>query len=36
MQGFGRLEKPEGQIPHIRPRHRWHDSIKLEFKEIGW
>jgi len=28
------MEKPEGQILHKRPRHRWHDNIKLELKEI--
>jgi hypothetical protein len=28
--------KPEEQRPLARPRHRWHDNIKLEFKEIGW
>jgi hypothetical protein len=30
------MEKPEGQIPHIRPTHRWHGNIKLELKEIRW
>jgi hypothetical protein len=35
-QGFGGMEKPKGQIPHIRPMHRWHDNIKLELKEIEW
>jgi hypothetical protein len=35
-QGFGGMEKPEGQISYIRPRHSWHDNIKLELKEIGW
>jgi len=30
------MEKPEGQIPHIRPTHRWQENIKLELKEIRW
>jgi hypothetical protein len=27
--------KPEGKGPLGRPRHRWEDNIKLDFKEIG-
>jgi hypothetical protein len=28
--------KPEGKRPLGRPRHRWIDSIKVDFREIGW
>jgi hypothetical protein len=27
--------KPEDKRPLGRPRHRWEDSIKLDFREIG-
>jgi hypothetical protein len=30
------VEKPEGRRPLGRPRHRWEDSIKMDFEEIGW
>jgi hypothetical protein len=26
--------KPEGKRP--RPRHRWVDNIKIDFREMGW
>ena len=29
------VAKPEGKGPLGRPRHRWEDSIKLEFQEVG-
>jgi hypothetical protein len=28
--------KPEGKRQLERPRHRWEDNIKLDFREIGW
>jgi hypothetical protein len=28
--------KPEGKRPLERPRHRWEDGIKMDFREIGW
>jgi hypothetical protein len=28
--------KPEGKRPLERPRHKWVDNIKMDFKEIGW
>jgi hypothetical protein len=28
--------KPEGKRPLGRTRRRWVDSIKMDFKEIGW
>jgi hypothetical protein len=28
--------KPEGKRPLERPRSRWEDGIKMDFKEIGW
>jgi hypothetical protein len=28
--------KPEGKRPLGRPRRRWADNIKLDFREIGW
>jgi hypothetical protein len=28
--------KPEGKEPLGRLRHRWVDSIKMDFREIGW
>ena len=30
------MEKPEGKRPLRRPRHRWEDNIKMDFKEIVW
>jgi len=29
------VEKPEGKIPHGRPRHRWEDNIKMDLHEVG-
>jgi hypothetical protein len=28
--------KPEGKGPLGRPRRRWVDNIKIDFREIGW
>jgi hypothetical protein len=28
--------KPEGKRPLGRPRRRWVDCIKIDFREIGW
>jgi hypothetical protein len=28
--------KPEGKRPLGRPRRRWMDNIKMDFREIGW
>jgi hypothetical protein len=28
--------KPEGRRPLVRPRRRWEDRIKMDFREIGW
>jgi hypothetical protein len=28
--------KPERKRPLGRPRHRWLDNIKINFREIGW
>jgi len=28
--------EPEGKRPLGRPRHRWEDNIRMDFKEIGW
>jgi hypothetical protein len=28
--------KPEGKRPLGRPRCRWVDNIKMDFREIGW
>jgi hypothetical protein len=28
--------KPEGKRPLGRPRRRWVDNIKMDFREIGW
>jgi hypothetical protein len=30
------MGKPEGKRPQGRPRHRWEDNIKMDFREIGW
>jgi hypothetical protein len=27
---------PEGKRPLGRPRRRWEDNIKMDFREIGW
>jgi hypothetical protein len=29
------VAKPEGKSPLGRPRHRWVDNIKMDFREIG-
>jgi hypothetical protein len=29
------LGKPEGKGPLERPRRRWEDGIKMDFREIG-
>jgi hypothetical protein len=29
------VEKPEGKKPLGRQRHRWEDSIKIDFQEVG-
>jgi hypothetical protein len=29
-------EKPEGKRPLGRPRYRWEDNIRIQFREIGW
>jgi hypothetical protein len=34
VQGFG--GKPEGKRPLGRPRRRWEDRIRIDFREIGW
>jgi hypothetical protein len=28
--------KPEAKRPQGRPRHRWEDNIKMDFREKGW
>jgi hypothetical protein len=28
--------KPEGKRTLRRPRHRWLDNVKMEFRAIGW
>jgi hypothetical protein len=30
------VEKLEGKRPLGRPRRRWVDNIKMDFREIGW
>jgi hypothetical protein len=30
------VEKPEGKRPIRRPRCRWTDNIKVDFRKIGW
>jgi hypothetical protein len=30
------IGKPEGKRPLGRPRCRWVDNIKIDFREIGW
>ena len=29
------MGKPEGKRPLGRPRRRWEDNIKMDFKEVG-
>jgi hypothetical protein len=29
------MRTPEGKRPLGRPRHRWEDNIKMDFKEVG-
>jgi hypothetical protein len=28
--------KPEGKRPLRRPRHKWVDNIRMDFREVGW
>jgi hypothetical protein len=28
--------KPEGKRPLERPRRRWEDGIRMDFREFGW
>jgi hypothetical protein len=28
--------KPEGKGPLGRPRSRWADNIRMDFREVGW
>ena len=28
--------KREGKRPHVRPRHRWEDNIKMNLQDVGW
>jgi hypothetical protein len=28
--------RPEGRRPLGRPRRRWEDNIKMDFREVGW
>jgi hypothetical protein len=28
--------KPEGKRPLGRPRRKWVDNIKIDFREMGW
>jgi hypothetical protein len=30
------VEKPGGNSPLGRPRHRWVDNLKIELRQIGW
>jgi hypothetical protein len=30
------MGKPEGKRPQGRPRRRWVENIKIDFREIGW
>jgi hypothetical protein len=30
------IGKPEGKIPHGRPRHKWEANIRTDLREIGW
>ena len=29
------VAKPEGRRPLGRPRHRWEDNIRMDFREVG-
>jgi len=29
------MGKPEGKRPMERPRHRWEDNIKMDFRAVG-
>jgi hypothetical protein len=31
--GYVLVGKPEGKRPLVRPRHRWKDNIKIEFRK---
>jgi hypothetical protein len=31
----GLVGKPEGKRPHVRPRRRWEDNIKMYLQEVG-
>jgi hypothetical protein len=28
--------EPEEKTPSVRPRRRWEDGTKIDFKETGW
>jgi hypothetical protein len=28
--------RPDGRRPLERPRRRWQDDIKMDFKDVGW
>jgi hypothetical protein len=30
------MGKPKGKRPLERPRHRWEDGIRMDFREIDW
>ena len=30
------MEKPEGRRALERPRRRWEDNIKMDFREVEW
>jgi hypothetical protein len=30
------VKKPDGKIPHGRPRHRWDDNIKTYLQDVEW
>jgi hypothetical protein len=34
VKGF--MRKPEGNRPLGRPRRRWEDGIRMDFRETGW
>jgi hypothetical protein len=29
------VRKPEGKRPRGRPKHKWEDNIRIDFREIG-
>jgi hypothetical protein len=33
---YSLVGRPEGRRPLGRPRHRWEDNIKMDFREIGF